>query len=75
MNDATAITCLRVAIVAIGGTITATQATVAFLVAALGGIAVGVAVALLVIPIRTRITQPVFDGDLSYGAARGISTS
>ena len=30
VNDATAITCLRVAIVAIGGTITATQATVAF---------------------------------------------
>jgi monovalent cation/hydrogen antiporter len=65
VNDATAITCLRVAIVAISGTITATQATVAFLVAALGGIAVGVAVALLVIPIRTRITQPVFDTAIS----------
>jgi CPA1 family monovalent cation:H+ antiporter len=65
VNDATAITCLRVAIVAISGTITATQATVAFLVAALGGIAIGVAVALLVIPIRTRITQPVFDTAIS----------
>ena len=65
VNDATAITCLRVAIVAISGTITATQATVGFLVAALGGIAVGLAVALLVIPIRTRITQPVFDTAIS----------
>jgi Na+/H+ antiporter len=65
VNDATAITCLRVAIVAIGGTITATQATVGFLIAALGGFAVGLVVALIVIPIRTRITQPVFDTAIS----------
>ena len=65
VNDATAITCLRVAIVAIGGTITATQATVGFLIAALGGIAVGLVVALIVIPIRARITQPVFDNAIS----------
>ena len=36
VNDATAITCLRVAIAAIAGTVTATQATVGFLIAALG---------------------------------------
>jgi monovalent cation/hydrogen antiporter len=65
VNDATAITCLRVAIVAIGGTISATQATVGFLIAALGGIAVGLAVALIVIPIRARITLPVFDTAIS----------
>ena len=65
VNDATAITCLRVAIVAIAGTITATQATVGFLIAALGGVAVGVIVALIVIPIRVRITQPVFDTAIS----------
>jgi monovalent cation/hydrogen antiporter len=65
VNDATAITCLRVAIVAISGTITATQATVGFLIAALGGFAVGLVVALAVIPIRMRITQPVFDTAIS----------
>jgi CPA1 family monovalent cation:H+ antiporter len=65
VNDATAITCLRVAIAAIGGTITATQATVGFLIAALGGIAVGLGVALIVIPIRARITLPVFDTAIS----------
>jgi Na+/H+ antiporter len=65
VNDATAITCLRVAIVAIAGTITATQATIGFLIAALGGIAVGLIVALLVIPIRVRITLPVFDTAIS----------
>ena len=65
VNDATAITCLRVAIAAIAGTVTATQATVGFLIAALGGLAVGLIVALVVIPIRRRITQPVFDTAIS----------
>jgi monovalent cation/hydrogen antiporter len=65
VNDATAITCLRVAIVAIAGTITASEATVGFLIAALGGAAVGVVVALIVIPIRARITRPVFDTAIS----------
>ena len=65
VNDATAITCLRVAIAAIAGTVTATQATVGFLIAAVGGLAVGLIVALLVIPIRMRITQPVFDTAIS----------
>jgi monovalent cation/hydrogen antiporter len=65
VNDATAITCLRVAIVAIAGTITAAQATIGFLIAAFGGIAVGLVVALLVIPIRVRITKPVFDTAIS----------
>ena len=65
VNDATAITCLRVAIAAIAGTVTATQATVGFLIAAGGGLAVGLIVALVVIPIRMRITQPVFDTAIS----------
>ena len=65
VNDATAITCLRVAIAAIGGTFTAASATVGFLIAALGGVAVGVIVALIVVPIRVRITQPVFDTAIS----------
>jgi CPA1 family monovalent cation:H+ antiporter len=60
-----AITLLRVAIVAMAGTITAAQASIGFLVAALGGAAVGVIVALIVVPIRRRITQPVFDTAIS----------
>jgi Na+/H+ antiporter len=65
VNDATAITCLRVAIAAIAGTVTATQASIGFLIAAFGGVAVGLLVALIVIPIRARITQPVFDTAIS----------
>ena len=65
VNDATAITCLRVSIAAIAGTVTATQASIGFLIAALGGLAVGLLVALIVIPIRARITQPVFDTAIS----------
>ena len=65
VNDATAITCLRVAIAAIAGTLTAVQATVGFLIAVLGGLAVGVVVALVAIPIRARITTPAFDTAIS----------
>ena len=64
VNDATAITCLRVAIVAIGGTVSAAEVTGGFLIAISGGV-VGLLVALAVIPIRRRITQPVFDTAIS----------
>jgi len=66
VNDATAITCLRVAIAAIGGAVSATEVTVGFLIAAGGGAVVGLLVALAVIPIRRRITQPVFDTAVSF---------
>ena len=66
VNDATAITCLRVAIVAIGGTITAAQATRRISRSQPSAdLRSGSLVALLVIPIRTRITQPVFDTAIS----------
>jgi CPA1 family monovalent cation:H+ antiporter len=65
VNDATAITCLRVAIAAIAGTVTAAQASIGFLIAALGGLGIGFVVALIVIPIRARITRPVFDTAIS----------
>jgi monovalent cation/hydrogen antiporter len=65
VNDATAITCLRAAIAAIAGTLTAAQATIGFLIALLGGLAVGVVVALVATSIRARITQPVFDTAIS----------
>jgi monovalent cation/hydrogen antiporter len=65
VNDATAITCLRAAIAAIAGTLTAAQVTVGFVIALLGGLAVGLVVALVAIPIRARITTPAFDTAIS----------
>ncbi len=66
INDATAITCLRVAIVAMSTTVTVVGVTVSFLVAAVGGIAVGIAVAFLTIAVRKRLREPVFDTAISF---------
>jgi monovalent cation/hydrogen antiporter len=66
VNDATAITCLKIAIVAIGGAVSVAEVTGGFLLAAGGGVLAGVLVALAVIPIRRRITQPVFDTAVSF---------
>jgi Na+/H+ antiporter len=65
VNDATAITCLRVAIAAIGGAVSVAEVTGGFLIAAGGGVLVGLLVAAVVVPIRRRITQPVFDTAIS----------
>ena len=65
VNDATAITCLRVAIAAIGGAVSVAEVTGGFLIAAGGGVLVGLLVAFVVVPIRRRITQPVFDTAIS----------
>lgn len=65
VNDATAITCLRIAIAAIGGGVSAGEVTLGFLIAALGGVGIGLAVALVAIAIRKRIRQPVFDTAVS----------
>ena len=68
VNDATAITCLRVAITAIaatGGALSAGEVAVGFLIAAFGGAAVGVAVAVIAVQIRKRVQDPVFDTAIS----------
>jgi CPA1 family monovalent cation:H+ antiporter len=65
VNDATAITCLRVAIAAIGGAVSVVEVTGGFLIAAGGGVLVGLLVAAVVMPIRRRITQPVIDTAIS----------
>jgi CPA1 family monovalent cation:H+ antiporter len=65
LNDATAITCLRVAIAAIGGAVTVGQVTIGFLVAAVGGAAVGLGVATLAVLVRKHIQQPIFDTAIS----------
>ena len=65
VNDATAITCLRLAIAAIGGAVGIGDATVQFLIAAVGGGAVGLAVAALAVQVRKHIRQPVLDTAIS----------
>ena len=65
VNDATAITCLRLAIAAIGGAVGIADATVGFLIAAVGGVVVGLAVAALAVLVRKHIRQPVFDTAIS----------
>ena len=61
VNDATAITCLRLAIAGMAGAIGIADATVGFVITAGGGVAVGAAVAWLAILVRKHITLPVFE--------------
>jgi len=65
VNDATAITCLRLAIAGTSGAVSAGQAGLGFLVSAGGGGLVGFLVALVVVPVRRRITNTLFDTAIS----------
>lgn len=66
LNDATAITCLRVGIAAIGVGVSAGGVVLGFLLAAVRGVLVGLAVAAVVVPIRRRVQDPVFDTAISF---------
>ena len=66
VNDATAITCLRVAIAAIGGSFSVFDAGVGFLIALVGGVAIGLAVGMLAVLIRIRVRRPVYDTAISF---------
>lgn len=66
INDATAITCLRVAIVAMSSAVTVFEVTLSFLVAAGGGIVVGILIAAVTVAIRKRIREPVYDTAVSF---------
>lgn len=65
VNDATAITCLRVALAAVGGAVSVADISVGFLTAAGGGVLVGLGVAALAVVVRRHITTPVFDTAIS----------
>jgi Na+/H+ antiporter len=65
VNDATAITCLRVAIAAIGGAVTVGEVTLGFLTAAVGGAVCGLVVAALAVVVRRHINNPLFDTAIS----------
>ena len=66
LNDATAITCVRVGLVAIATEVSPFDIAAGFGVAAIGGAAVGFAVAWLATIVRKHITQPVFDTAISF---------
>lgn len=66
VNDATALTLLRSAIFAIGGTLTVVQVGWSFLVAAAGGVVIGIVVALVYSPIRKRISNPSYETIMSF---------
>ncbi|HEX8973192.1 Na+/H+ antiporter [Oryzihumus sp.] len=66
VNDATALVCLRTAIAAIAGTVSVGGVAGQFALSALGGLAVGVAVAALVGLVRKHVTDSVLDTSLSF---------
>ena len=66
VNDATALTALRAAILAVSGTFTIVEVGIDFFIAAAGGIVVGVIVAVIYAPIRKRISNPSFETILSF---------
>lgn len=66
LNDATAITCVRVGLVAIASSVSAVEVAAGFAVAAVGGALVGLVVAALATAVRKRITEPVFDTAISF---------
>ena len=65
VNDATALVALRTAIAAGAGTVTLVDTGVDFVVTALGGIAVGAAVALVTGKLRTHISDEITDTAVS----------
>ncbi len=68
VNDATALVALTAAIAAITGSVTVGSVTFDFVVAAGGGVAIGLAATWLLAQIRRRIEDPVLDTTLSFTA-------
>lgn len=65
-NDAAALVTLRTAIAAIAGSISLWQVGLDFLLAAFGGIVVGLLVGLVATQLRKRLEEPVTDTALSF---------
>ncbi len=66
VNDATSLTLMRAAIVAIGSTVSVLEVGGEFIWAVVGGALFGVLVAAIYSPIRKRITDPSVDSVLSF---------
>ena len=65
-NDAAALVALRTAIAALAGSVSLWQVGADFLLAAIGGVLVGLVVGYVVAFIRARMDEPVFDTALSF---------
>ncbi|MEJ5866432.1 cation:proton antiporter [Pseudokineococcus sp. 5B2Z-1] len=68
LNDATALVLLRTALVAVAGAVSAAEVGARFLLAAGGGVLVGVVVAALAGRLRRRLDDEVLDTTLSFAA-------
>ena len=68
VNDAAALVALNVAIAALTRTVGPGEVVWRFALAAGGGVAIGVVVALVLAAVRRRITDPVLDTTLSFAA-------
>jgi CPA1 family monovalent cation:H+ antiporter len=68
VNDATALVCLRTAVAAAVVTPTVLHVGLDFLLAAGGGVVIGLAVAFVLAKVRRRFTDPVLDTTLSLTA-------
>ncbi|WP_321164009.1 Na+/H+ antiporter [Curtobacterium sp. S6] len=66
LNDATALVALRAATAAIGGAVTAGGIGLEFLIAAGGGVLVGLAVAFVVVKVRPLIHDTLIDMGISF---------
>ena len=64
-NDATALVALRTAVAAVGG-VHLWKVGADFLVASIGGAAIGVVVFVVVARLRRRVTDPIFDTAISF---------
>ena len=66
LNDATALVTLRTAIAALAGGVAMTHVAQDFVIAAGGGLGIGIAVFLLVATLRRRLTDPLMDTAISF---------
>ncbi|GHF38828.1 CPA1 family monovalent cation:H+ antiporter [Amycolatopsis bartoniae] len=66
LNDAAALVALRTAIAAIAGSVAMWQVGLDFLLAAVGGLVVGLLVGWLAVQLRRRLLDPVFDTAWSF---------
>ncbi|MCB0917045.1 MAG: Na+/H+ antiporter [Actinobacteria bacterium] len=68
VNDATALTALRTAIVAIAGTVTVLEVGLGFLLAAGGGVVIGLIFAVIISMVRKAISNPLYDTPFSLAS-------
>jgi monovalent cation/hydrogen antiporter len=66
LNDATALVALRTAIAAGAGGVETWRVGTDFLIASLGGAAIGFGVFLLIAPMRRHVTDPILDTAISF---------